>query len=102
MGLIEDDKETLRRCLEVTASRRVFEDAEFHALFGLQLKSWRDFSEWPDVDWTDPDVDLAVNNTLANLLGYPHGKDLPSLVGTDRVHLEALSRRRREGAPSSP
>jgi hypothetical protein len=102
MDLIDDDKETLRRCLEVAASGRIFEDPEFHALFGLQRSEFGAiFSKWPNVDWTDPDVDLAVNNTLANLLGYPHGKDLASLVGADRDHLEALSQRWRERAPWS-
>ena len=97
MDLIDDDKETLRRCLEVAASGSVFEDPEFHALFGLRRpKVGAILSRWPNVDWTDPDVDLAVNNTLANLIGYPHGKDLPSLVGADREHLEALLRRWRE------
>ena len=77
MGLTDADREILGRCLKVAAAGRIFEDPEFHALFGLHRSEVGTISvNWPDVDETDPDVDLAVNNTLTNLLGYPHGKDL--------------------------
>ena len=87
----------MRRCLEVAASGRVFEDPEFHTLFGLQRSEVIEiYSKWPDVDENDPDVELAVNNTLVNLLGHPHGMDLKSLVGADEKDLEAILLRWRD------
>jgi hypothetical protein len=97
MGLTDADRETLRRCLDVVASGRVFEEPEFHTLFGLHLSAVSAISSrWPNVDENDDDVDLAVNNTLANLLGYPHGRDLKSLVGADEHELRAILDRWRD------
>ena len=91
MPITDADRDTLRRCLEVAAAGKVFEDPEFQALFGLHRTQVIAILEtWPTVDETDPDVDLAVNNTLANLLGYPHGKDLKLLVNADEDELRAI------------
>jgi hypothetical protein len=89
--LTDDDRETVRRCLETVASGSIFEEPEFHSLFGLNRSEVGAIcSSWPDVDENDPDVDLAVSNTLTNLIGYPHGKSLNALVGADESQLESI------------
>lgn len=49
---------------------------DFHPIFGLWLDELRTVADaWPNTGNLDPEtVDLAVNNSMNNLLGYPHGQ----------------------------
>ena len=46
---------------------------EVHSLFGLSINDLKDIADnWPNVDFDAEDVILAINNSINNLLGYPH------------------------------
>jgi hypothetical protein len=69
----DEDRKIIKDCLRATVEGPFFEDWEFHTLFGLtRAEVARVLQTWPDGDGRDRDVDLAVNNALNNLLGYPH------------------------------
>jgi hypothetical protein len=73
-SLSEADREILHRCLRVAAEdQSVFPDWEFHSLFGLWRPEFQAIVDsWPNLDESSEEVELALNNTLNNLLGYPH------------------------------
>lgn len=72
-NLSQDDRDVVRQCLRAAVEGPFFPDWEFHALFGLQRSEIRIvLSDWPDVDESDETVRLAINNSLGNLVGYPH------------------------------
>jgi hypothetical protein len=53
-----------------------FEDPVFHTIFGLDRSEVRQvLNDWPNVDWSNTIVMRALNNTLNNLIGYPHGME---------------------------
>ena len=58
---------------------------------------------WPHLNETDETVDLAISNTLANLSGYPHGRDdeLFASTGLRRAELTDLLERWRRVASQS-
>ena len=66
--------EVLHRCMQNTAGDpALFPDWEFPTLFGLNRAEFIAVLEaWPDLDETGLDVQLAIQNSLNNLLGYPH------------------------------
>lgn len=82
----------IRACLEAAANGPFFDDVEIRTLLGVDREEIESvLSRWPDVDATAEDVLLAINNSMANLLGYPHGLDgdLLRLVGFDSEEIEA-------------
>jgi hypothetical protein len=85
------DREIIKRCLAVVVDGPFFEDWEFQTLFGANRDQVRAVLErWPAVDLSEESVFLAVNNTLVNLLGYPHGQNLRDLVGATAADLDRL------------
>jgi len=71
--LNEDDRRIIGDCLWAAADGPFFPDWEFHTLFGIEREVARQVAEsWPDVDHESDDVDLAVNNSIVHLIGYPH------------------------------
>lgn len=53
-----------------------FDEAEFHTLFGLtreQVAAVVD--QWPGVYEGSEEVYLAINNSMGNLIRYPHGHE---------------------------
>jgi hypothetical protein len=73
-GLEESERGIIRQCLRAAADGPFFPDWEFETLFGLGRNELKDILEiWPDVDESEEKVQIAINNTLNNLLGYPHG-----------------------------
>jgi hypothetical protein len=69
-----DDERIIGECLRAAVEGPFFPDWEFSLLFGLERHEVAAvLASWPRTD--DPEVrDLAVNNALNNLLGYPHKK----------------------------
>lgn len=46
---------------------------EIHPLFGLTIDELQDVADhWPNVDMESEEVNLAINNSINNLLWYPH------------------------------
>ena len=72
----EKDSAVIYECLKCVASGEVIEhDWEFSTLFGLDASEFLDvLNNWPDIDASKDRDFLAINNAMANLLGYPHGK----------------------------
>jgi len=74
--LYKTEQDVIYQCLEATVDGPFFPDWEFHTLFGLT----RQEVEQIVIDWSIVDKDsslaiLAINNSLNNLLGYPHKCD---------------------------
>ena len=73
--LTDEARAIVAECLAAAVDGPFFPDWEFQTLFGLTRDEVGHVrSEWPDV--TNPDdAFIAVNNSLNNLIGYPHGCD---------------------------
>lgn len=73
--LSERDRTVIYECLRCVASGNVIEhDAEFPALLGIEVSELVSVLQaWPDVDVSDPVVACAINNSMLNLVDYPHG-----------------------------
>ena len=66
-----DDVALIGACLEAAVNGPFFPEWEFETLFGLSRSQVRAVSErWP-ANVADPQTEIAVRNTLANLCGYP-------------------------------
>jgi len=71
----------------------IFPNWEFSILIGINLDEAQSIlDKWPDINFTEENVALMVNNILANLMGYPHGQDAYILSETglnsdDILHL---------------
>jgi hypothetical protein len=72
--LNEKEREVVRECLQAAVEGPFFPDWEFHTLFGLEREEVKTvLKSWPKLNEADETVQLAINNSLNNLLGYPHG-----------------------------
>ena len=59
--------------MHATVQGPFFPDWEFPTLFGLERDEVAEvLSRWPDVDDAREIDRVAINNSLNNLLGYPH------------------------------
>jgi hypothetical protein len=96
-----EDLELIRRCmLACLNDTESFEEWEFSTIFGVNRDQMRAVMErWPDVDQTSTDVLCAVGNSLANLLGYPHGHndDFDAHFGVPFADVKKLMRRGVDG-----
>lgn len=70
------------KCLKAAVYGPFFDESEFQTLFGVTREEARVVADnFPNVDECDSepygndDSWLVINNTLANLIGYPHGKE---------------------------
>ena len=71
--LTADEKRVVFECLRAAVEGPFFPDWEFHTLFGLHRQEVaRIVAALPDIDDSDENVSLAINNAINNLLGYPH------------------------------
>jgi hypothetical protein len=72
--LTPEELEVVRTCLEcVGAGDVILHDWEFHTIMGIYPEELSSvLAAWPAVDDKDEVVRLAINNSLNNLLGYPH------------------------------
>lgn len=92
MDLTAADRQIIGECLTASADGPFFPDCEFQTLFGLEREQVRYVARsWPNAMDTDMQ-NLAVNNSLANLLGYPHGQDsaLRASVSVDEARLRQV------------
>jgi hypothetical protein len=73
-NLNQIDRDVVRQCLHASVEGPFFPEWEFQTLFGLERSEVRTvLSAWPDVDESNETVRLAINSSLGNLVGYPHG-----------------------------
>jgi hypothetical protein len=69
----EEDRQIIGRCLRASVEGPFFDEWEFQTLFGItRAQVAQVLKAWPAVDGRDKNVDLAVHNSLGQLLGYPH------------------------------
>lgn len=102
-SLSSRDRAILGQALRAAADGPFFPDWEFHTLFGLQRSEVRAIANaWPNPAASSQDVELAVNNSLGNLLGYPHGQDAvwSQWISVDTQQLTDLFSRLRTDAES--
>jgi hypothetical protein len=73
--LTDAEKEIVFECLRCVASGEIIRnDGEFRTLFGIEFATLQNIVRaLPEIDDSDEEVALAINNSLNNLLGYPHG-----------------------------
>lgn len=70
------EREIVYECMKAAADGPFFPDWEFETLFGLDRNELKSIvNSWPNIDESDETVLLAINNSMANLIGYPHGKE---------------------------
>jgi len=103
-NLADHDPQIIGECLDAAADGPFFPDWEFQTLFGLTREEVRLIAQhWPDMDWCDDNVRLAVNNSLNHLIGYPHrvGDGWSDWVSVDRDELPAVLARWRGNRPKS-
>jgi effector-binding domain-containing protein len=99
-----EEHEVVLRCLCAAVEGPFFEDEEFHALFGLYRHEVAAVvARWPEVCDTDENAALAVNNSLVNLLWYPHyqGRKLQEIVGATDAEIERILVKFRQGRPET-
>jgi hypothetical protein len=100
-SLTPSERELVRQCLHATVHGPFFPDREFHTLFGLQRQQVAAvLVQWPDVDDTDEVVQVAINNSMNNLIGYPHRKERewPDFIAASRREIKSVFSKWR-GAP---
>jgi hypothetical protein len=92
-SLSAEDSAIVGQALRAASDGPFFPDWEFHILFGLQRSEVRAIAnEWPKPSARLGDVEVAVNNALNNLLGYPHGMDevWPEWISVEPQQLDEL------------
>ncbi len=75
-ALSADERQVVFACLAAAAHGPFFDDEEFHTLIGLDRHEVAAIAAAaPDIDDADEAVLLAINNSLNNLLWYPHREE---------------------------
>ena len=75
-SLTERERELVFECLRAASDGPFFPDWEFSTLFGLEREQVRRIAaSAPHIDDSREEAALAINNSLANLLGYPHHQE---------------------------
>lgn len=94
LKLISDgDRKLISECMTAALEGTFFPEWEFPILFGIdrsELKSVLD--QWPDLDEKDEIVQMATVNSMAHLLGYPHGcdKEWSDYISVSRKHVRDM------------
>jgi hypothetical protein len=72
--LSERERSVVLECLRASLEGPFFPEWEFRSLFGITRTDLaRIVTTWPEIDERAEEVALAINNSMNNLLGYPHG-----------------------------
>ena len=75
-NLTQKEKEVVVECLRASANGPFFDDDDFHILFGLTRNELKTIvSSFSDIDDSDKLTKRAINNSLNNLIGFPHKKE---------------------------
>lgn len=74
-NLTDAETEVVFECLRCVATGEVIlNDWEFQTVFGIEFETLEKIVQaLPHIDESQEETQLAINNTLNNLLGYPHG-----------------------------
>jgi hypothetical protein len=89
--LADEEVKIIGKCLAAAVEGPFFPEWEFHTLFGLERADVARVARfWPNISEEDEAVELAVNNALVNLMGYPHGEDLNRFVSATPERLSEI------------
>ena len=83
-------------CLRASLEGRFFPEEEFTSIFGISRPELAEVvAAWPEVDEQTEEVRLAINNSMNNLLGYPHECDAmrPEFISIPRQEVGRIYRR---------
>ncbi len=103
-ALTDAERELVRQCLHAAVRGPFFPDWEFQLLFGLERDEVAAvLSSWPDLDDSLERDHLAINNALANLVGYPHGceEQWPEFIAASRAEIARLLAKWRGDSPGN-
>jgi len=98
-NLDQSEREIVRQCLSATVNGPFFPEWEFHTLFGMERDEVESILEsWPDLNEANVAVQLAINNSLGNLIGFPHGreKEWPHFISVSSEAVEGIFRKWRQ------
>ena len=71
--LTPQDKNVIYQCLKAVVEGPFIPDWEFHILFGRYRNEVKEVMDsWSEIDPNSENTQIAINNSLNNLLGYPH------------------------------
>ena len=100
--LSAEETNLIAQCLWAAANGPFFPDWEFHSLIGLERSEVLEVSqEWPSTSDANRQ-ELAVDNVLNNLLGYPVDmKEWPAYISYSRDQVASAFSHWREGAEPS-
>lgn len=74
-GLTAEQREIIRRAMDAAVNGPFFPDWEFSTLFGVSRNAAAaSLARFPELSAQNEDDYLTVYNSIANLLGYPHGQ----------------------------
>jgi hypothetical protein len=74
--LSEPERNTVKQCLRAAAEGPFFPEWEFPTLFGISRQELSAiYNSWETIDERDENTVLAINNSMANLLCYPHDEE---------------------------
>jgi hypothetical protein len=74
--LDERERQIMFECLRAAVNGPFFPEWEVHTLFGLERQEVKQVAEMcPNIDDSNEQVNLAIHNSIGNLLGYPHGEE---------------------------
>jgi hypothetical protein len=71
-NLTPGERRVIRECLRAAAIGPFFPMWEFQTLFGLEHSEVADIAFAPTMNDASPTMNLAINNAMNNLSGYPH------------------------------
>ena len=69
-----NEQKIIFECLRASVKGPFFDDGEFDTIFGLSREDVQHVIDNWHNDKSSENVILAINNSMNNLLGYPHGK----------------------------
>ncbi len=73
--LTDEEQDMIYQCLKAAVEGPFFPDNEFPTLFGVTKDDVvRLIALWPDINHAQSLTKVAINNSMNNLLGYPHKK----------------------------
>jgi hypothetical protein len=99
-----NERQVVLECLRAASTGPFFPDWEFHTLFGVERRDVQALADaWPNIDETKENVSVAINNSMNNLLGYPHGcdKDWPRYISVPPSEVRRIFDKWRDGKRQS-
>lgn len=76
INLTKNEKEVVFECLRAALNGPFFDDDDFHILFGFHKNEMIKIIDClPNINDSDEITKRAINNSINNLIGFPHNKE---------------------------